>query len=413
MLDYGTSPPEITSAKIYTGPGSGPLLAAAAAYDALAAQLNSFATGYFSVIADLQGESWAGKASAAMAAAATPYAEWATVTASQLERAAGQARAAAASYEQVRIAVVSPVVVTANRARLASLAAANVFGQNTPQIAVAEFEYAEMWAQDTLAMFGYASTAATATQLPSFHEPPPTTNPAGGMAQAAAVAGSAGASGASNSQTVLSQLLTALPQQLGGLATGQAAALPAQADPLLPLELIEAANILLGPTSFGLQTARTVSAIGSFALAGNAFLLTHGGAGIGAAGAAGTAGPVLANAETPVAESGAAAGGHKVVLAHMGGDVAPVGQLTVPPAWADATPVAAATKDPVWLSEAELEGASPWQGSAETDAPGVSPAVGMGPMAAMMGGGLGRQSVAGALRVEPSPFKMPRPSCGG
>ncbi|WP_409429027.1 PPE family protein [Mycobacterium sp. SMC-11] len=413
-MDFGTSPPEITSAKIYAGPGSGPLLAAASAYDALAAQLNSFATGYFSVIADLQGEGWAGQASAAMAAAATPYAEWATVTASQLERAAGQARAAAAGYEQVRIAVVSPVVVTANRARLASLAAANVFGQNTPQIAVAEFEYAEMWAQDTLAMFGYASTTATATQLPSFHQPPPTTNPAGGVAQAAAVAGSAGATGASHSQTFLSQLLTALPQQLGGLATGQAAALPAQADPLLPLELIEAANILLGPTSFGLQTARTVSAIGSFALAGNAFLLTHGGAGIGAAGAAGAAGPVLANAETPVAESGgAAAGGPQAVLAHMGSDVAPVGQLSVPPAWADATPVASATKDPVWLSEAELDDASPWQGSAEGDMPGASPAVGMGPMAAMMGGGLGRQSVAGALRVEPSPFKMPRPSCGG
>ncbi|MGB3331710.1 MAG: PPE family protein [Mycobacterium sp.] len=410
-MDFGTSPPEITSAKIYAGPGSGPLLAAAAAYDALAAQLNSFATGYFSVIADLQGEGWAGNASAAMAAAATPYAEWATVTASQIERAAGQARAAAASYENARIAIVPPSVVTANRARLASLAAANVIGQNTPQIAATEFEYAEMWAQDTLAMFGYASAAATATQLPSFQPPPPTTNPAGGVAQAAAVAGSAGAAGASNSQTFLSQLLTALPQQLGGLATGQAAALPAQADPLLPLELIEAVNILLGPTSFGLQTARTVSAIGSFALAGNAFLLTHGGAGIGAAGAA--AGPILANAEEPVTESGGAAGGHNAVLAHMGGDVAPVGQLSVPPAWADATPVASATEDPVWLSEAELDGASPWQGSAEADMPGASPAVGMGPMAAMVGGGLGRQSVAGALRVEPSPFKMPRPSCGG
>ncbi|MGB3520930.1 MAG: PPE family protein [Mycobacterium sp.] len=410
MLDFGTSPPEITSAKIYAGPGSGPLLAAAAAYDALAAQLNSFATGYFSVIADLQGEGWAGKASAAMAAAATPYAEWATATASQVERAAGQARAAAASYENARIAIVPPAVVTANRARLASLAAANVIGQNTPQIAATEFEYAEMWAQDTLAMFGYASETATATQLPSFQPPPPTTNPAGGVAQAAAVAGSAGGTGASNSQTFLSQLLTALPQQLGGLATGQAAALPAQADPLLPLELIEAANILLGPTSFGLQTARTVSAIGSFALAGNAFLLTHGGAGIGVAGATG---PVLATAEAPVAESGGAAGGHNAVLARMGGDVAPVGQLSVPPAWADATPVASATEDPVWLSEAELDGASPWQGSAEADMPGASPAVGMGPMAAMVGGGLGRQSVAGALRVEPSPFKMPRPSCGG
>ncbi|GFG84553.1 hypothetical protein MALGJ_12290 [Mycolicibacter algericus] len=81
VLDFGMSPPEVTSAKIYAGPGSGPLLAAAASYDALAAQLNTFAAGYFSVIADLQGESWTGRASAAMAAAATRYAEWAAATA--------------------------------------------------------------------------------------------------------------------------------------------------------------------------------------------------------------------------------------------------------------------------------------------------------------------------------------------
>ncbi|WP_234825703.1 PPE family protein, partial [Mycolicibacter senuensis] len=164
-MDFGTSPPEITSAKIYTGPGSGPLLAAAAAYDSLAAQLNSFSTGYLSVIADLQGENWAGRASAAMAAAATRYAEWAAVTAGQVERAAGQARAAAAAYENARAAIVPPMVVTANRARLANLAATNILGQNTPAIAATEFEYAEMWAQDTLGMYGYATSAATATQL--------------------------------------------------------------------------------------------------------------------------------------------------------------------------------------------------------------------------------------------------------
>lgn len=409
MLDFGTSPPEITSAKIYTGPGSGPLLAAAAAYDALAAQLNSFATGYFSVIADLQGESWAGHASTAMAAAATRYAEWAAATSGQVERAAGQARAAAAAYENARTAVVPPALVTVNRARLATLAATNVLGQNTPQIAATEFEYAEMWAQDTLAMLGYATSAATATQLSPFQQPPPTTNPAAGAVQSAAVAGSAAATSASNSQTFLSQLLAELPQQLGGLSTGAAAAMPAQADPLLPLAGIEAINILLGPTSFGLQTARTISAVGSFALAGNAYLLTHGDAGIGAASA--TA-PVLAKEAAPVVGSGAV-GGRNAVLAHMGGEAPPVGQLSVPPAWADATPAGAASEDPVWLSEADLADVSPMQDGSGADIPGASPAMGMGPMAAMMAGAVGRQTVAGALRVAPSRFNMPRPSCGG
>lgn len=39
MLDFGALPPEINSGRMYAGPGSGPLLAAAAAWDALAAEL--------------------------------------------------------------------------------------------------------------------------------------------------------------------------------------------------------------------------------------------------------------------------------------------------------------------------------------------------------------------------------------
>ncbi|WP_277424725.1 PPE family protein [Mycobacterium sp. P7213] len=410
MLYFGTSPPEITSAKMYVGPGSGPLLAAAAAYDALAAQLSAFATGYHSVIADLQGDGWTGRASAAMAAAAMPYAEWAAVTAVQVERAAGQARAAAASYEQARVAIVPPVVVTANRAQLASLAAANIFGQNTPAIAATEFAYAEMWAQDALAMFGYASSAATATKLAPFQQPPQTTNPVGGAAQTAAVAGAAGSTAASDTQSLLSPLLAELPQQLGGLSTGQAAALPAQADPWLPLDVIAALNIVLGPTSFALQTARTISSVGSFALAGNAYLIAHGDAG---AGEPKDGRHVLVNDDRPAAESEVA--DRRAVLAHMGSDVVPVGQLSVPPAWADATPVAAASTDPVWLSEDELAGELAVPEGSAAELSGAAPALGMGPMAAMMGGAAatGRQTVSSALRVAPSRFTMPRPSLGG
>jgi PPE-repeat protein len=38
-MDFGMLPPEINSARMYTGPGVGPMLAAAAAWDGLAAQL--------------------------------------------------------------------------------------------------------------------------------------------------------------------------------------------------------------------------------------------------------------------------------------------------------------------------------------------------------------------------------------
>lgn len=414
VLDYGTSPPEITSTKMYSGPGSGPLLAAAAAYDALAAQLESFATGYTSVIAGLQGEVWAGPASAAMAAAVAPYAEWVEATAVQVEHAAGQARAAAAAYETAHAATVPPALVTANRTQLARLVATNLLGQNTPQIAATEFEYSEMWAQDAVAMYGYATSASAATRLSPFREPPPIADPTGGAAQSAAVVGAAGNASVSNSQALLSGLLTALPEQLGGLSTGgsaalpAAAALPAQVDEFPIFAGIEAINILTGPSSFGLQAARTVSAVGAFAVGGGTYLLTHGGhAGIG--GAASAVGPLLASQTAPVAMSGAADGRHSAVLASVG-EAAPVGQLTVPQAWADATPVATASVDPQWLSEDALEADSPSQ---EANMAGASPAMGLGPMAGAMAGAMMRQSVTSMLRVGPRRFKMPRPSSGG
>ncbi len=52
-MDFGALPPEINSGRMYTGPGPGPLLAAAAAWDGLAAELASTASAYHSVISGL------------------------------------------------------------------------------------------------------------------------------------------------------------------------------------------------------------------------------------------------------------------------------------------------------------------------------------------------------------------------
>ena len=72
-MDFGAFPPEFNSARIYAGPGSGPMLAAASAWDVLAAELDSAASTYSTVITGLAEGSWLGPASASMAAAATPY----------------------------------------------------------------------------------------------------------------------------------------------------------------------------------------------------------------------------------------------------------------------------------------------------------------------------------------------------
>ena len=187
-LDFGALPPEINSARMYAGPGSGSMITAAASWEGLAADLRSQAASYSSVVSGLTSDGWRGPASASMAAAAAPYAAWMNTTAAQAEQAANQAKAAAAAYEAAFSATVPPPVIAANRAQLASLVATNFLGQNTPAIAATEVHYAEMWAQDAAAMYGYAGSSAAATQLTPLTGPTQNTNAGALAGQSAAVA---------------------------------------------------------------------------------------------------------------------------------------------------------------------------------------------------------------------------------
>ena len=198
-MDFAILPPEINSARMYTGPGSGPLLAAAGSWDSLSAELGITAGIYESVLSGLTRVSWRGPTSQAMSAAATPYLGWLRATAEQAKQTAMQVRAAAAAYELAYAMTVPPAAVAANRAQLALLIATNFFGQNAAAIAATEAQYAEYWAQDATAMYGYATGSAVATQLPPFSSPHQTTNPDGLTAQNAAVA-QANASAAATNQ---------------------------------------------------------------------------------------------------------------------------------------------------------------------------------------------------------------------
>jgi len=203
-MDFAFLPPEINSGRMYEGPGSGPLLAAAAAWDGIATELHTAAASYGSVISELTAGPWLGAASAAMTAAAEPYVAWMRSTATQAEQTATQAKAAAAAYEVTFAAMVPPPVIAANRALLQALVATNLFGQNTAAIAATETLYAEMWAQDATAMYGYAGASASATTLPPFTPAPQTTT---------------GASAATTAQTVASQLTSTAAQATDPLGT--------------------------------------------------------------------------------------------------------------------------------------------------------------------------------------------------
>ncbi len=222
-MDFGALPPEVNSLRMYSGPGSAPMLAAVAAWERLATELQSTAAAYDTVLSILTDEGWLGPASEAMVAAVTPYLTWMTLTGVKAEEAATQAAAAAGAYESAYAMTVPPPVVAANRAELQLLVATNLIGQNTAAIASNEAAYGEMWAQDAAAMYGYATNSAAASTLTPFSAPPQVTDPAGQAGQAAAVTQAAGTAVGTVTQSELPQLMSSVPSTLQGLSSPAAA----------------------------------------------------------------------------------------------------------------------------------------------------------------------------------------------
>lgn len=207
-MDFALRPPEVNSALMYTGPGAGPMLADAAACDAVSAQLESAAAGYSTEVSGLTGQAWFGPSSMTMAAAATPYVAWLQTSAAQAIQSSAQADAAAAAYEAAFAATVPPPVIAANRAQLAALVATNFFGQNTPAIAATQAQYMEYWVRDATAMYTYAPDSSTASTLTPFNDPPQTTNESGQAAQARSVAQTAANTTTARTQSVLQRAST-------------------------------------------------------------------------------------------------------------------------------------------------------------------------------------------------------------
>lgn len=399
MLDYGALPPEINSARMYSGPGSGPMLAAAAAWDVLANGLESASRGYSSVISQLRGASWSGGASVAMSRAAAPYVSWMTNAGVQAEEAASQARTAAAAYETAFAATVPPPLVAANRTQLAQLVATNVFGQNTAMIGTTEANYEQMWAQDAAAMYSYAASSSSTTTLTQFNEPPQTTNAAGPSAQTAAVAQATGTSTARNAQSSLSRMVSAVPQQLQSLASGGSSSSSVSTGSTSALTAFSDFNTLTGPASLASNFSRT----GTSALSGYSGIYRSGI----------QEGKAAAKAATSVAATGAqtlgSVGVRGPVLTSVGQGTS-VGKLSVPQSWATTNPAAVTVAEPHWLSDAELDGGPSWHEGPPTNMFNGVPATGTGSSSS---GLLSRPSVNNTLRVTPRQFKMPRPPIGG
>jgi len=326
-MDFGALPPEINSARMYSGPGSGSMLAAASAWDQLASDLHSSAAAYRSVIASLTVDGWQGPSSIMMAQAVSPYVSWMHGTAAQAEQSASQARTAAGAYQSAFAMTVPPPLIEANRTQLASLIGSNFFGQNSPAIAATEAAYEQMWAQDATAMYGYAGSSAAAARLTPFTDPPRTTNPAGQSAQSAAVAQVAGTPAGSQAQT-----LSQLPASLQQLASPNAGAEPGQVlGPLFPIDPIDLFDA-------GVDAGSASASATSSSFSGTGIAVTNNAVAIAAARDAFQGiGPFTAGSVTPMLPSAPVGIGGQVSAAV--GRASLVGTLSVPQTWAaTATP---------------------------------------------------------------------------
>jgi PPE-repeat protein len=397
MIDFGAIPPEITSARMFTGAGSGSLMTAAAAWNQVAAELNSAARGYRQTIITLSSDDWQGAASTAMADAAAPYLAWMTDTAAEAEQAAGQARAAAGAYDTALASTVPCPMIAANRIELTQLVSNNVFGQNSAAIAQVEAQYAEMWAQDASAMYNYAGQSAAAAKVTPFAAAPQITSPTAQAAQSAATT-SATATSAGNSQSTLSQIVSTLPNQLQNLASpvSTSSSAATTTDPLTEIWFLLTGNTTLptnlgsivssyspyssvyynteglpyfsvGMANFGVQIAKTIGLLGGPGPAAAA----HPVPGLGGLGAN--------------LGGGGALGGGAVKAAATNAEILG-GGLSVPPTWGHATgafthlaPAATHTMTPVGQEGAgNLMGGMPLAGSHGRGA-GLGPKYGIRP----------------------------------
>jgi PPE-repeat protein len=381
-VDFAVLPPEINSGRMYAGAGSGPMVAAAEAWGGLAAELSSTATSYQSVLAELTGGPWVGPSALSMAAAVAPYVSWMSATAGQAEQTASQLGSAVAAYEAAFLATVPPPEIEVNRALLAALVATNLLGQNTPAIAATEAQYAEMWAQDAAAMYGYAGASSTATVLAPFGTPPQTTNPAGQGAQAAA-AGQAAATPAGTAASTLSQAAV-VPNALQSLASGGGSF-----DPIALLHEFATSPLGVAINRFGSDFGNVATEFSGFAFVASGitpFFVSLYPLALPAAAAA----PAAAASAVPEGGLGAGAlvgsygsGGGAPVSANLG-EAGSVGGLSVPQSWSASPAVRLAA------SAAPLVGAEP-AGLPQAGAPFVG---GFPPVGSLVNAPRGEQSPA-------------------
>ncbi len=137
-MNFSVLPPEINSLRMFSGAGSGPMLAAAAAWEGLAVELGSAADSFSSVTQALDGSGVAGAGVGGDGGCRAALCGVVGCGGGAGGGTAAQVKAVAGVFEAARAAMVHPLAVAANRGGLVKLVVSNLFGQNAAAIAAVE-----------------------------------------------------------------------------------------------------------------------------------------------------------------------------------------------------------------------------------------------------------------------------------